>query len=102
MKILVGYDGSKSDDKVLQLALQQAKANKASVEILHVADLQPKNQADLSKREKIDNDLKKAEALFSSESIPCTTTLKIGLTPGEFILEASENGGADMIGHRCP
>ncbi|MBI9086147.1 MAG: universal stress protein [Desulfobacterales bacterium] len=97
MKILVGYDGSKGDDKILELALQQAKANNASVEILHVADLQPKNRSDLSEREKIDKDLLRAAALFENEGIPCTTTLKIGLSPGEFILEASENGGADMI-----
>ena len=97
MKILIGYDGSEADYKVLQLGLKQAKANNASVEILHVADLQPKNQAELAKREKIDKDLEKAAAMFENEGIGCTTTLKSGLTPGEFIVEMAADSGADMI-----
>ena len=60
MKIVVGYKGGEADQKVLQLALAQAKANNASVEILQVTDLQPKNQAELAKQEAIEKDLKKA------------------------------------------
>lgn len=97
MKILIGYDGGEADTKVLQLGLKQAKANGASVKLLHVADLQPKNQADLAKKEKLEKELAKAAAMFENEGIACTTTLKSGLTPGEVILEAAEEGGADLI-----
>ncbi len=97
MKIIVGYAGGGVDNKVLQLAEKEAKAHNASVEIIYTADLEPKNEAEAAKRDKIDKDLKEVSAHFEAEGISCTASLKMGLTPGEVLVEEARSGGANMI-----
>jgi nucleotide-binding universal stress UspA family protein len=97
MKMIVGYEGGGAEDKVIQLAKQQAKANSASVEIMHVVDPTPKNESDLAKQEAAEKEVRAIAAGFEADNISCQVTIARGLAPGDLILDAARDGDADMI-----
>jgi len=97
MKMIVGYDGGGLEDKVVKLAKQQAKANNAEVEIMHVVDPTPKNEADLARQEAAEKEVQAIAADFEADKISCTVTIARGLAPGDLILDAAKDGDADMI-----
>ena len=94
MKILVGYDGSDTSNKALDLAKEHAKAFNAKIYILHskLTDLPQKEH------EKDRQDLEKVKSSLEKENISCETFLMImNMMPGEHLVNFAEENEIDEI-----
>ena len=94
MKILVGYDGSDTSNKALDLAKEHAKAFNAKIYILHskLTDLPQKEH------EKDRQDLEKVKSSLEKENISCETFLTImNMMPGEHLVNFAEENEIDEI-----
>ena len=97
MKILIGYDGSNSAKKVLNLAREHAKAFEASVEV--ATSMQHGKENEKAEIEQAENSLDWVQSVFDADGLSCKTHLLIrGLTPGEDLVEfAKENDVAEIF-----
>lgn len=97
MKILVGYDGSKSSKEAVNLTRKHAKAFGASVDV--VTSMQHGMENKRAEIEEAENALKGVQSLFDDGGLTCRTHLMIrGRTPGEDLVEfARENDVSEII-----
>ena len=95
MKILVGYDGSRVSEDVVDLAQKHAKAFKADVSIMT-----SKVQGPELKKEDIDKAESKLENLmvqFTSKNISCEVHVSVSyLSPGEDLIHYAKNNDIDL------
>lgn len=97
MRILVAYDGSKSAENGLKMALEHAKIFNASLDIVTSAE-RTKSEKDLPLVEEAEKRLWQAEEECNKLNIPCNTHLLIrGFSPGEDIVQFAKENGVDEI-----
>jgi len=96
MKILVGYDGSRVSENVLDFAHKHAKAFKADICIMTSMEQGPelkKNDID-----KAESRLEKIKTLFKADDIPCESHASVSFqSPGENLVEFAKNNDIDEI-----
>ena len=96
MKILVGYDESRSADEALGLAQKHGKALGASIIIVRSLEQGPE-----LKKEDIDRAESKLEKLktpFKAEDIPCETQVTVSVqSAGEDLVNYAKDNGIDEI-----
>jgi nucleotide-binding universal stress UspA family protein len=96
MKILVGYNGSNSSGRALDLSIEYAKAFKAQV--LIVTSLVGGMVTDGEKTHFAEEEFEILQKRFESEGIACTTELLVrGVTPGEDIVLYAKESEVDQI-----
>ena len=97
MKILVGYKGgSNLSEDLLELAMNRARAFKASVEIVTV--MKQGGEEERGKIAEAEADLEKAQARFAKKGLDCQTHLLIrGLGAGEDLLAFARENKVDEI-----
>lgn len=96
MRILVGYDGSRSAREALRRALKHAKAFGADVDV--VTSMMKGSEAQREEIKNAEGGLAYAEALFKEHGIDCNTHLLIrGLSPEEDLVQFAEEKGVDEI-----
>ncbi len=97
MKILIGYDGTKTAKEALNLGREHAKAFGASVII--VTSKQEGKQDQREVIEQAESRLEWAKSIFETDGLQCSTHLLIrGLSAGEdLVLFAEENGVSEVI-----
>jgi nucleotide-binding universal stress UspA family protein len=96
MKILVGYDGSKSAKEALKLARKHALAFGASVDV--VTSMEKGTEGEQPAIEDAERGLEWAKTLFEEKKIVCKTHLLIrGMAPGEDLVEFAKEGNIDEI-----
>ncbi len=96
MKIMVCYDASKSNAKVLDLAKKHAKAFDAGVYVATVLIGTDVDQLDNIEKSK--ELLASAEQFFLDENIPVETQLMFGgESAGESLLDYARDSGIDQI-----
>ncbi len=96
MKIMVCYDKSTAALKAMKIAVERAKASKASVHLIMSSD------SSITKEEtsKLENELKiHSDEIFKKNGVDCDYHLLVrGLTPGEDIIQfAKENNVGEII-----
>jgi nucleotide-binding universal stress UspA family protein len=96
MKILVGYDGSRVSENVLDLAHKHAKAFKADICIMTSMEQGPElKKKDIDKAE---SRLEKIKTLFKADDIPCESHASVSYqSPGENLVEFAKNNDIDEI-----
>ena len=96
MNILVGYDGSKVANDLLELAKQHAKAFNGKVHI--VTSMMGGPQVPREDFEKAEKDLNYAKAAFKKEGIAHEAHLSVrGLSAGEDLVKYAEENQIDEI-----
>lgn len=96
MKIMVGYDGSDSGKKALDLAKQHAEAFGGKVYV--VTSLVGDSQEKLRELEHGEQDLAYAELFFKEANIPCFTELLAqDVSAGEGLVHFAEDNDIDEI-----
>ena len=96
MKILVGYDGSRVSENVLDLAHKHAKAFNADIYIM----TSMKQDPELEKKDidKAESRLEKIKTLFKADDIPCESHASVSYqSPGEDLVEFAKNNDIDEI-----
>jgi nucleotide-binding universal stress UspA family protein len=96
MNILVGYDGSNTSKAALAMAIKQAKAFHASIQVVttHVGGFSDKPE-DVSKAEQ---ELEYTRDLCRSEQVECQTHLLVrGMAPGETLIQYAKEIKADLV-----
>lgn len=97
MKILVAYDGSKSAENALNLAMEHAKTFNASLDIITSAE-RTRTEKDLPLVEEAEQRLWQAEEECKRQNIPCSTHLLIrGFSPGEDTVQFAQENQVDEI-----
>lgn len=97
MKILVAYDGSKSSENALQLAIEHAKVFQASLDVITSAE-RTKTEKDLPLVEEAEKRLWQVEEACKKQGVACSTHLLIrGFSPGEDTVEFAKENGIDEI-----
>ncbi len=97
MKILVAYDGSKSSENALKIAMEHAKVFQASLHVITSAE-RTKTEKDLPLVQEAENLLWQVEEKCQDQNIPCETHLLIrGYTPGEDIIKFAQENEIDEI-----
>ncbi len=86
MKIMVAYEKTKGSEKLLQVALQQAKAFDAKVHLVTSLIVSTLDEEKLQKEALIE--LENAKAVFEKEGIACETQ----------VLIRGRSEGADLVG----
>jgi nucleotide-binding universal stress UspA family protein len=96
MKILLGYDDSEESRKAAEVAMKHAKAFDADLYILTSLLGDP---AEMDKdKEKNEEMLESAKAVFEKEGINCETVLILrGMSLGEDLIQYAKNTGIDEI-----
>jgi nucleotide-binding universal stress UspA family protein len=95
-KILVGYDESPVSSKVVDLAIEHAKAFGAHIVL--VTCLAGGTESDSEEIRKTEERLAAAKNTFIREGISCQTELLVrGVTPGEDLVAHAEEIGAYEI-----
>ena len=96
MKILVGYDGSRVSENVLDFAHKHAKAFKADICIMTSMEQGPElKKKDIDKAE---SRLEKIKTLFKADDIPCESHASVSYqSPGENLVEFAKNNDIDKI-----
>jgi len=91
MKLLVGYDGSKTSMDALKLARKHAKAMEATVHV--ITSMVGREHEGAEMVEQAEQALDFAREVMLEKGVPCETHLLIrGLSPGEdIVLYAKEN-----------
>mgnify|MGYP001552079154 FL=1 len=96
MKILVGYDELKIDEKALALAQKQAKAFDADVHIMTSLEQGPTLQKD--DIEEVEERLEKLKRPFDKDNINCETTVSVNyLSAGEDLVQFAKDNDVDMM-----
>ena len=96
MRIMVGYDGSRSAGDSLRLARRHAKAFNAKLEV--VTSMGSGAEDNLHKVKAAENDLEYVQTLFGKSTIPCKTHLLVrGLSPGKDLVEFAKENEIDEI-----
>lgn len=96
MKILVGYDGSKTAMDALKLARKHAKALNATVYV--VTSMVGREREGVEKVEQAEKALDFAREVLAESGVPCETHLLIrGLEPGEDIIQYAKEHDIDEI-----
>lgn len=97
MKILLYCRNSEANKRALEIALEQAKAFRASVDL--VSCFSEKDKIPIEVYEKAEAKLQEcAEKAFIPASIPFTTKiLKTAFTTGEELVKYAETNGVDTI-----
>ena len=96
MKILIGYDGSKSARNALKLAQDRAKAFNATVDVITAMVSANKHQYEDVRQAELG--LEYAKALLEEGHIHCETHLLIrGHSPGEEIVQFAEDKQTNEI-----
>ena len=96
MRIMVGYDGSRSAGDALRLARRHAKAFNAKLEV--VTSMGSGAEDNLHKVKAAENDLEYVQTLFGKSTIPCKTHLLVrGLSPGKDLVEFAKENEIDEI-----
>jgi len=96
MKLLVGYDELKIDEKVLALAQKQAKAFNADVHIMTSLEQGPTLQKD--DIEEVEDRLEKLKRPFNKDNINCETVVSVNyLTPGEDLVQFARDNDIDLV-----
>ena len=96
MKILVGYDGSKSAENALSLARTQAKAYNAEVILVTALEQGPNlHKQDI---EKAESELEYLRTSFTIENITCETIVSVNyLSHGEALVQLAIDNRIDEI-----
>lgn len=96
VKIVVGYDGSKTSERALELAISRAKVFKATIyPVLSLHGQWEDEEAQIAKARAI---LMNAQERVEGQNVCCETHLLIrGLGPGEDIVQFAEEHGVDEI-----
>ena len=96
MKILVGYDGSRLSENVLDLAHKHAKAFNGDIYIMTSMKQDPElKKEDIDKAE---SRLEKIKTLFKADDIPCESHASVSYqSPGENLVEFAKNNDIDEI-----
>ena len=96
MKILVGYDGSKTADDVVMLAHKHAKAFKADIYIITSLEQDPGlKKEDIDKAE---SKLEKLKTPFKVDDISCETQASVSYqSPGEDLVTYAKDNNIDEI-----
>ncbi|MBW2366756.1 MAG: universal stress protein [Deltaproteobacteria bacterium] len=87
MKIMVGYEGTKGSERILQVTIQQAKAFGAEVHLVTSLIISTLDEERLS--EKVQSELDHAKAIMEKEGIACETQ----------VLIRGKSEGIDLIGY---
>jgi len=96
MKIMVCFDGTAPSKEATRLAVEHAKAFKASVAI--VASMVKGTESERHDIEKTELDLEHEKKMVSDEGIPCETHLLIrGLSAGEDLINFADEHNMDEI-----
>jgi nucleotide-binding universal stress UspA family protein len=96
MKILVGYNELKVDDRALALAQTHAAAFKADVIIMTSLEQGPTLQKD--DIEEVEDRLEKLKRPFDKNNINCETAVSVNyLSAGEDLVQYAKNNDIDMI-----
>ena len=96
MKFLVGYDGSKLDEKVLKLAQEHAKIFNADIHIL--TSLEQSSTLQKADIERAEGELEYLRTPFNIDDINCETTVTVNyLTPGEDLVQFAKDNDIDML-----
>ncbi len=96
MKILVGYDGSRVSENVLDLAHKHAKAFNADIYIMTSMKQDPElEKEDIDKAE---SRLEKIKTSFKADDISCESHASVSYqSPGENLVEFAKNNDIDEI-----
>ena len=96
MKIMVGFDGSRSSKSALDLAISYAKAFTGKIWV--IASMSKGTEAETDQIKAMELDLDKAKNRLDNENIPCETHLLIhGIAPGEDLVTYAQEKGIDKI-----
>ena len=96
MKILVGYDGSRSSKSALDLAISYAKAFTGKV--LVAASMSKGTETETDKIKAMESELEQIKGRLEKENIPCETHLLIrGMAPGEDLVTYAQEKEIDNI-----
>ena len=96
MKFLVGYDGSKLDEKVLKLAQEHANLFNADIHIL--TSLEQSSTLQKADIERAEGELEYLRTPFNIDDINCETYVTVNyLTPGEDLVQFAKDNAVDMI-----
>ena len=96
MKILVGYDESKSAEDALKLAQKHAKAFNADIYIVTSLEQSPTlRKEDIDRAE---SKLEKLRTPFKVDDIPCETQVSVSVqSPGEDLVNYVKDNDIDEI-----
>ena len=96
MKILVGYDESKSAENALKLAQKHAKAFNADIYIVTSLEQSPElKKEDIDKAE---SKLEKLRTSFKADGIPCEAQASVSYqSPGEDLVQFAKQNDIDEI-----
>jgi nucleotide-binding universal stress UspA family protein len=96
MKFLVGYDGTESSHRALNLAAEQAKWADALVYV--VTSMEGGEKESLEEIRTTEESLQQAKDLLLKDHIQCETIqLARGLSPGEDLVRFAEDNSIDII-----
>lgn len=96
MKFLVGYDGSKLDEKVLKLVQKHAKVFNADIYIL--TSLDQSSTLEKTDIERAEGELEYLRTPFNIDDINCETHVSVNyLTPGEDLVQFATDNDIDML-----
>ena len=96
MKILVGYDESKSAENALKLAQKHAKAFNADIYIVTSLEQSPTLKKDDIDR--AESKLEKLRTSFKVDDIPCETQVSVSVqSPGEDLVNYAKDNDIDEI-----
>lgn len=96
MKLLVGYNGSPSAQRALELACDQAKTCQGLVYV--VTSMEGGVGETVEEIKQAEDILQKAKDFLSEEKIECEAIqLARGLTPGEDLVKFAEDNAVDHI-----
>jgi len=96
MKILVGFDGSKVSENVLNIAQKHAEAFKANICVMTSMKQGPElKKEDIDKAERT---LEKVKISFKAEGFLCESQTSVSFqSPGEDLVEFAKNKNFDEI-----
>jgi nucleotide-binding universal stress UspA family protein len=96
MKILVGYDGSKSAEDALKLAREHARFFEAGIHLF--TSLQQSHELQKEDIEEAESRLDDLKLTFDFGKIPCETHASVTyLTPGEDLVQFAKDNAVDYI-----
>ncbi|MGD2184939.1 MAG: universal stress protein [Desulfobacterales bacterium] len=96
MKFLVGYNGSKLDEKVLELAQKHANVFNADIWIL--TSLEQSSTLQKADIERAEGELEYLRTPFNIDDINCETAVSVNyLSPGEDLVQFAKDNNIDTL-----
>jgi nucleotide-binding universal stress UspA family protein len=96
MKFLVGYNGSKLDERVLKLAQKHASVFNADVYIL--TSLEQSSTLQKADIEKAEGELEYLRTPFNIDDLNCETAVSVNyLSPGEDLVQFARDNNIDTV-----